>query len=199
MSNLRTRSKNRKIKRRFLKFVNLFKFKTNNLDIFLQVVIIWIILSIVSLFLPWIDIASNIEKETYNSFSYLTWMIGYFLIFLDIFLLFIAVSNRRKEKFKLNTRLFFRDNSVIIISWILILIFSLNTFFLIKWLAILESSYVPGKWLILSFVSAIIIIFAGIMENKKTKLENYSLVTNDSNTKEKNIENDRNMKLPFDY
>gem|GEM_PF-3802659 len=40
MSNLRTRTQNRKIKRRILKIASLFKFKTNNLDIFLKLVVI---------------------------------------------------------------------------------------------------------------------------------------------------------------
>ncbi len=198
MSNLRTRTKNRKIKRRFLKLANLFRFKTTNLDVFLQLVVIWLILSIISLFLPWIESTQIPKEDSFNAFSYLTWMIWYFLIFLDIFLLFIVLSNKRKENFKLNTRLFFRDNSVIVLVWILIFIFSLNSFFVMKWLAFFWN-YAPWKWLIFSFVSSIIIIFSWIMENKKIKWENYSLVTNNSSDKNENLENDRNMKLPFDY
>jgi hypothetical protein len=196
MSNLRTRTKNRKIKRRILKILNLFKFKTNNLDIFLKLIIIWLILSIISLFLPWIDITSWEEK--FNAFSYLTWMVWYFLFFLDIFLIFIVISNKRKEDFKINMRLFFRDNSLIIFSWIIIFVFSLNSFFVIKWLTFYKE-YLPWKWLILSFVSSIIIMFSWIMEYNKNKKENYSLYTNNSKDIWTNLENDRNMKLPFDY
>ncbi len=197
MSNLRTRTQNRKIKRRILKIASLFKFKTNNLDIFLKLVVIWLILSIISLFLPWIDSASVSETESFNAFSYLTGMVWYFLIFLDIFLLFIIISNKRKEDFKLNTRLFFRDNSVIILSWILIFIFSLNSFFVIKWLTF-SNIFLPWSGLILSFVSSIIIVFSWILEYKKRKKEDYSLCTNNSKNSVENIENNRNLKLPFD-
>jgi hypothetical protein len=37
------------------------------------------------------------------------------------------------------------------------------------------------------------------MENKKIKKESHSLITNDSGNKDENTENDRNMKLPFEY
>ncbi len=197
MNTLKTRKNNRKLKRRILKFLNLFKFKSKNLDFFSKILFIWVILSIISLFLPWmID-----SEKNYNSFNLIIWLKGYFIFLLDLFILFITISNKRKENFKLNTRFFFKDHYVIIFSWILLFIFSLTSYFTISWLQTNNSlSYIYWKWLIMSFVSSIIIIFSWIWLAKLNKKNNISLVTNESKENLwKDEYNSKNMKLPFDY
>ena len=196
MSNYRVRTKNRKLKRRIWKFLRLFSLKSRNLNIPSKVLLAWVILSIVSLFLPWIK--ETQEDINYNSFSLFLWMKWYFILLLDLFIIFILLSHRRKETFKLNTRFFFKDNYVIFFSWVLLFIFSLETFFNILWLEKEKSSaYINWKWLVLSFVSSILIIISWIVFSKNTR-KNSSLVTNDSKTLDnENIENTKNMRLPF--
>lgn len=191
----RNRAKNRRLKRNVLSLVNILKFKWLNLSNWEKVSIVWISLSLISLFFVWVDSTSWEEKGT--AFSSLSWSVGYIILFVLLFLFFILFSHSRKEKLKLYSDIHFKDSTIIILWWIFNIFLSFNIFSFVEWLQRFSSTIIYGNGIILSITWAIVIVIWGIITRKEKKDEKYSIYTNELIEEEEQKEEENNMKLPF--
>ena len=190
------RKKERKAKKVLTNLYQLFRFKSINLSFSAKITVIWSIVSIVSLFMPWV-IDANQSNTTWNAFNAIAWNIGFWMIILLIFIIFIVISNTNKEKIKLALDIRVKNHIVIIITWVFIIVNSIIYISFVNWLALFLDNIITGKWVILYMVSWIMIIVGGILERKEyRKWDNESFINEESTVK--NISWDRdNMKLPF--
>ena len=190
------RKKERKAKKVLTNLYQLFRFKSINLSFSAKITVIWSIVSIVSLFMPWV-IDANQSNTTWNAFNAIAWNIGFWMIILLIFIIFIVISNTNKEKIKLALDIRVKNHIVIIITWVFIIVNSIIYISFVNWLALFLDNIITGKWVILYMVSWIMIIVVGILERKEyRKRDNESFINEESTVK--NISWDRdNMKLPF--
>lgn len=189
-----SRVKNRKIKKLLLGIALLLKFKTTNFSRNKQLGLIWIIIWIISLFLDWV--ISPLITINNGAFNWVTW-VNWIIIWLTLlFLTFILFSTNKKEKLKLTTSLSFKDSSVIVSLWFLIVILSLSSLYAINWLKVFSSEVFYGKWVIFSLISWILILISWII----TKCEydkDQKVFLNDSEDNTSKEASKDNMKLPF--
>lgn len=184
-----------KIKNKIRKIVQNFKFKSTNLSISKQIVILWSLLWFISLFLPWIK---DIEKITsWNSFYSLTWNIGYLLIIILFMPIFVILSTNHKEKIKLYSDLSLKNHFIIITSWIFIISFSIITLSFVNWLHIFFESIIYWKWVILSLTSWFIILIWWFLIRKEYYFDSSEIILNKLNQNREIIKDVDNMKLPF--
>ncbi len=191
----RNRAKNRRLKRNVLSLANILKFKWLNLSNWEKISVVWIFLSLISLFFIWVDSASWEEKWT--AFSSLAWSVGYIMLIVLLFLIFILFSHSRKEKLKLYSDIHFKDSTIIILWWIFNIFLSFNIFSFVTWLQRFSSTIICGNGVILSITWAIVIVIWGIITRKEKKSEKYSIYTNELIEEEEQKEEENNMKLPF--
>jgi len=193
--NYRERSTQRKIKNRFINIIDLFKFKSLNLTLPKKIILVWAILNIISLFLPWVvDTKKNIPWNSFNSISWNIWYLLFIIIFIALFIIF---STNYKEKLKLYSNISFKNHFIIINTWIFILSFSIISLSFINWLQTYFESITYGQWTILSMTSWIVILIWGLLLRKEYKKENSEIIFDKINSQNEVIPNKNNMKLPF--
>jgi hypothetical protein len=187
--------KDRQNKRNFSGAIKNLKFKLNNLTIPNQIVILFCIVWIVSLFMPWV-----IDKEnliSWNAFNSISWNIGYIMIIIYAIMLFLIISSIHKEKIKLYTDLSFKNHLIIIwwgfaevCFWIIMVSF-------INWLSAVWQNIVHWNWLILSMSIWIWICIIWIfIRNEYKKISSEIILEHLSQNREKIKEQD-NMSLPI--
>ena len=190
------RKKERKAKKILTSLYQIFQFKSINLSFSSKITVTWSIVSIVSLFIPWI-IDANQTDATWNAFNPIAWNIGFWMILLLKFIIFIVISNTIKEKIKLALDIRVKNYIIIIITWVFILVNSVIYISFVNWLALFLDNIVVGNGVILYMVSWIMIIIWGILERKEyRKRNNESFINEESSMKNISWDKD-NMKLPF--
>jgi hypothetical protein len=190
------RKKERKAKKILTSLYQIFQFKSINLSFSSKITVTWSIVSIVSLFIPWI-IDANQTDATWNAFNPIAWNIGFWMILLLMFIIFIVISNTIKEKIKLALDIRVKNYIIIIITWVFILVNSVIYISFVNWLALFLDNIVVGNGVILYMVSWIMIIIWGILERKEyRKRDNESFINEESSMKNISWDKD-NMKLPF--
>jgi hypothetical protein len=192
--------KNRKIEKNNFKneikcLLKNIKFKSINLTLSKQIIIIWLLLWFVSLYYPWII---DIEKWiSWNSFYSLTWNIWYLLIIMLLLPIFVIFSTNYKEKIKLYSDLSVKNHYIVISSGFIIISFSIMTLSFINWLHTFFEYVVYWKWVVLAMTSGFIILFWWFLLRKEYYSDTSEIILNKLiNNREKNKEDD-NMKLPF--
>ena len=151
------RKKERKAKKILTSLYQIFQFKSINLSFSSKITVTWSIVSIVSLFIPWI-IDANQTDATWNAFNPIAWNIGFWMILLLMFIIFIVISNTIKEKIKLALDIRVKNYIIIIITWVFILVNSVIYISFVNWLALFLDNIVVGNGVILYMVSWIMII-----------------------------------------
>ena len=190
------RKKERKAKKILTSLYQIFQFKSINLSFSSKITVTWSIVSIVSLFIPWI-IDANQTDATWNAFNPIAWNIGFWMILLLMFIIFIVISNTIKEKIKLALDIRVKNYIIIIITWVFILVNSVIYISFVNWLALFLDNIVVWNGVILYMVSWIMIIIWGILERKEyRKRDNESFINEESYMKNISWDKD-NMKLPF--
>jgi len=192
------RKKERNIKKIFLKIYNFFKIRSFNLSFSWKFIIMWVVISAISLFMPWI--VNEAQKDTsWNSFNSIWWNIGFLMILLLIFLVFVVVSNTRKEKIKLALGIKIKNCTIIVVIWMFVILNSVIYVSFVNWLSLFLDNIIVGEWIILYMVSWIIITIWGILDWRKyKKRDDESFINEDSKIDwETKLENTQNMKLPF--
>jgi hypothetical protein len=171
------------------------KYKLINLTLSKQIVILWIILWFISLYFPWIK---DVEKSiSWNSFYSLTWNIGFLLIIILIFPLFIIFSTNYKEKLKLYSDISIKNHFIIITIWFIIISFSIISLSFINGLHTFFENIYYWKWVILCMTAWVIIFTWWLLLRKEYYSDNSEIILNKLNeNREKNKKED-NMKLPF--
>lgn len=191
----KNRAKSRKIKRLVISSFQLLKFKWFHLTLWGKISSFGAIITIFSLFFKWIF--HTTESLSGTPFTKTGGYMGYSLLLIWAFVLFLAFSFDKKEKLKLWVDLNFRDYNAIIWAGILNTILSLHSFVFISWLQAFSSEISIGKWPVISIVWWILISIGGFILKREAKFDNRSVIINDINYKEKDEHSQENMKLPF--
>ncbi len=194
----KNRAKTRKLKKQLVWLFEIIKFKWINLSLAWKIILFWNIISIISLFSPWINSTNINIKE--NAFSNLTWKSGYIILILVLVNIFTILSVRKKEKLKSILNLYFKDNLLFLLTWLIIILLSYIALNFTNWLDVLSSQIFYGKWIILSFIWWITITIWWILYKKEEEKNNRTIFLNDNiddNPDKLNNESKNNMKLPF--
>lgn len=187
-------SKNRKLKYKIQLLLNRLSFNFLNLSWSQKIILIWIIISLVSLFLNWFTI--NYENITqYNAFKINAWYIWYIIIILLAILAFLILSNTNKEKFKSKTNLIFHDHTITIFFWIIIFLLTLAIFNSIRWFTLSFQYITIWNWIIFEMIWSIFIIFWGILiyREKKSELMNKIYIENSQLNSNLDLEEYKNI------
>ena len=175
--------------------IKTFKFKSLNLSLNKQIVILWSLIWYISLFMPWI--IDNEKWLSWNSFNSLTWNIWFLLVIILSLPIFIILSTNYKEKIKLYSDLSIKNHFIIITSWIFILSFSIITLSFVNWLNTFFENTIYWKGVILSMTSWIILLISGLLIRREYYSDNSEIILNNFNLNKEKIKEEDNMKLPF--
>ncbi len=191
---MRKKNKN-KIKNEIKCLLNNIKFKSINLTLSKQIIIIWIIITLISLFFPWvIDTNKNI---LWNSFASLSWNIGYILLLILFFSLFIIFSTNYKDKLKLYSNISVKNHFFIITSAFIIISFNIVAVSFINWLNTFFESLTYWNWVILSMTWWFIMLIWWFLLRKEYYSDSSEIILNKLNQNREQIKKEDNMKLPF--
>ncbi len=184
-----------KIKNEIKCLLNNIKFKSINLTLSKQIIIIWIIITLISLFFPWvIDTNKNI---LWNSFASLSWNIGYILLLILFFSLFIIFSTNYKDKLKLYSNISVKNHFFIITSAFIIISFNIVAVSFINWLNTFFESLIYWNWVILSMTWWFIMLIWWFLLRKEYYSNSSEIILNKLNQNREQIKKEDNMKLPF--
>lgn len=184
-----------KIKNEIKCLLNNIKFKSINLTLSKQIIIIWIIITLISLFFPWvIDTNKNI---LWNSFASLSWNIGYILLLILFFSLFIIFSTNYKDKLKLYSNISVKNHFFIITSAFIIISFNIVAVSFINWLNTFFESLTYWNWVILSMTWWFIMLIWWFLLRKEYYSNSSEIILNKLNQNREQIKKEDNMKLPF--
>jgi hypothetical protein len=187
--------RNKNNKREISCFLENFKFKSLNLTISRQIVLLWSIIWFISLFLPWIK---DIDKAiTWNSFYSLTWNIGFLLIIILLLPIFVILSTSYKEKIKLYSGLSFKNHFIIITSGFFIISFSIITLSFVNGLHTFFENIFYWNWVILCMTSWFIILIWWLIIRKEYYSDSSEIILNKLNHNREMVKQEDNMKLPF--
>ena len=110
-------SKNRKLKYRINLILHKFSFNFLNLTGSKRIALLGSLISILTLFFPWFSYRfSTNAYETRSSFSIGSGYVGYILIFVHLFVIFIILSSKSKERLKSKANIIFHDYTLIIFA-----------------------------------------------------------------------------------
>lgn len=168
-------SKNRKFKFKLHLLFDRLSFNFLNLETSQKIAALWIIISIVALFMNWSIIEyDGIKKST--AFSIRSWYVWFIISLSLIFVSFIILSNKNKEKLKTKAHIVFYDYTLIIFVWILVLLLSVVTFNSIRWFSTFTNSVKAWNWIAFEIIWSIFIILWWIMAYREKKQEILSKV-----------------------
>lgn len=194
----KNRAKTRKFKKQLTWAFEIIKFKWINLSFSKKIILFWSLISLISLFVPWVN--STSQNITWSSFSNLSWKSWYIIILLLFFITFMVFSIQKKEKMKLNSNFHIKDYIIYLISWIIIILLSYISLNFVNWLQALSGDIIYGKWIVLSLIWWIIILVWWFLSKREENKSNGSIFLNDVIGEESaEIDNNTedNMKLPF--
>jgi len=175
--------------------LNNLKFKFENLSIPYQVTILWSIIWIVSLFVPWI--IDEDKAKVWNSFNSISWNIGFLLIIIFILPVFLTLSNSYKEKIKLYSDLNFKNHFIIINSGLVSISFSIISLSFVIWLSTIGQNIKYWNWPILSMTAWILILIWWLYIRKEFKMTNSEIILEKLSQDREKVKEKNNMKLPF--
>lgn len=194
----RKNAKTRRLRAKLLKIINTFKFKIFVLKLPNQILTIWALISLISLFFPWVNSIWIDETFSDNAFSFRLWYIWYIIFILSFTMLILALSNNKKEQLKVNLSISFRDYNLVILSSFIMLLITFVSLNFIKWLWYYSKAISYWEWIIYCFMWWILAFVWGILLYREYKKELKLLyLENSSNSIEIFPEDKNNMKLPF--
>ncbi|EKE29437.1 MAG: hypothetical protein ACD_2C00175G0005 [uncultured bacterium (gcode 4)] len=163
-------SKNRKLKYKLHLLVDRLSFNFLNLTASQKIVFLGIILGFFSLFFTWFTVEYD-GITAYSSFNIVSGYVGYFISVILLFLAFLILSNKNKEKLKTKTGVIFHDYTIIVFSWIIIFLLTLVIFNSIRGLTTFSKWISIWKGIIFEVVGAIFILLWGVLSYKEKKQE----------------------------
>lgn len=183
----------RKSKKNLKLLIDLIKFKSLNFTKSKQLILVWLILSYISLFLNWIIFKNKLSENIFNNITFFPWIVIFIILLFLTFTLFSTYyKNNLKKIFKLNLK----DSSIFIYFSILLFVISLIVLSNIIWLKRFEADIKPWNWEILMISASILIFIWAIFLKEENKQKNY-LCVNESEEELKIKKEKDNMKLPF--
>lgn len=190
------RTKKINLQKQILRIKNKLKVKYLSLSIAKQITLIWAIIWIISLFLPWIIVR---EKDTiiWNSFNSISWNIWYILFLVFILIFFLILSNSYKEKLKLYSNIDFKNHFIVVILWLLAVILSIVALSFAVWLSIVWQYISYGNGPIFCIISGILIFIWWIFIRADYKKNNSEIILEEMSKNREERKNKENMELPF--
>lgn len=190
-----TRKNKNETKNQFNNLINNIKFKSTNLTISKKIILLWVIISFISLFLPWVK---DVEKLiSWNSFYSLSWNIGYLLILILIMPIFIIFSTNYKEKIKLYSDLSVKNHFIVITTWFIVVSFSIISLSFINWLHTFFENIFYWNWVILCMTWWFILLFWWFILRKEYYSDSSEIILNKLTQNREKLKEEDNMKLPF--
>ncbi|MDD2871686.1 MAG: hypothetical protein PHS49_06900 [Candidatus Gracilibacteria bacterium] len=192
---IRNRNNKNKIKNEIDKLINNLNFKSLNLSLSRQVVLVGCAFGYLSLFIPWI-VDKSIGK-TWNAFHSLSGNIGYLLMFILFLPIFVIFSTNYKEKLKLYSDLTLKNHFIIITSGFFVISFSIISLSFVNGLNTFVENTSYGNGVILSLTSGLIILIGGLIIRKEYYNNSSEIILNKLNQNREEAKEKDNMKLPF--
>lgn len=203
-------SKNRKLKYKLHLLVDRLSFNFLNLTSSQKITFFGIFTAFLWLFTNWFSYEYN-KVITNNAFSVNSWYVGYFITIVLAFVAFIVLSNANKEKLKSKAHVIFYDYTIIIFSWIIVMLLSMIIFNTITWMSKFAQNIVIWKWIILELIWWVFLFVWWVLNYKEKKQEVLSrtYIENSKFEVEKDLDeykqilnpgqkgSDWNMKLPI--
>ncbi len=190
-----------KLKRKkILNLINKIKIKINSFSFIDFTILISLFLIIFSILTPWFSITnSSITETIFSNIFWITWYITIILIIVNFFFIF---SKNTKQKIKLFFNNSFSDNSFFILSSIIFIILSLNSYITLKnWINLFTNEIKIHIW-ITSYLIAIILYSISIFLKLKQKNTNSSFILINESKEDKKHFSEKKlkniMKLPFE-
>lgn len=195
----RDSAKNRKIKRSILKAISIIKLSWLNLNTAQKTSFFWVLIGVISLFLSWVD---SVEwLIAWNAFIDVLWISWYILIILQILTLLILFSNNNTIIIKNILNVQVKDGFLVLIFSIFSFLITINTFYIVEWLATFSQWIFLWKWIIFSIIWSILSITWWILMIRNREMVSVFSWNENSDTEiieEKAIVDEKNnMKLPF--
>ena len=190
----KARAKNRKLKRKLQKFVSAVKFNSVNWTVHHKLILVGCLIVIASLFFNWLQIDS---RDPENGFSSLIWVSGYVLFTISVFVIFVIMSQRKKEHVKRFFNISFKDYHPPIVGWCIALLLIINSLISMRSLNKFSSQIEYGNGVFIAISGSVFIIVGGFLL-KKYYDKNIKGIYSDANESEWVTDETRNnMKLPF--
>lgn len=189
------RNRKNKLKDSILRFLKEINFKVLNLNIPRWITVIWAFVGIISLFMAWI-----VDKEkamVWNSFYPISGNVGYIIFILLFIIILLTFWGNYKEKMKLYSDIDLKNYVFILFTWIFMVLVGIVCASFSVWLEMFWKEIRYWQGLILSIVSAILIIIWWYLTRKEF-YKNSSEIILEKLSQERNKEKEKqNISLPF--
>lgn len=194
MSYLRT-AKNRRLKYKINKVLSLFRFKYFSFNFYTKLIFVWSLISIFSLFIPWAKVNTSF---LILAFSNTLWNVWYFMLLIQVLILFFLLSNRFKENIKVNISLHLKDKYIVFYMALFLLVLSILSLRILIGISHFYENIIYLNWIIFSIIWNIIMVIWSYLENKNTIKDSIVNINNSwVITEETQLNTEKNMKLPF--
>ncbi len=192
----RQRWKERKLKLKLIRMLQVFQFKSENLSFAGKIILSWACILLASIFLPWV-VDTWKTAHTWNAFTTLVWNIWYPLFILFFVIIFLLFSQNKKERLKLHTNVSFQNYVILINIWVFVVISWIISLSFVNGLKTFEENILYWNGIILSICAGILLCYGSLQLRKEYKNSNIETFVSDTWELKERIIPKNNMKLPF--
>lgn len=160
-------SKNRKLKKQILNFLDRINFGATKLPISGRVILLFVFVLIVSLFFPWITFEyGKSDIESYSAFSHFTGFIGYGIVFVACMIPFFLLSHFKKEKIRAIIPFRLSDTQLVVFLSSMLLVAMIHFLLMVPIFSQFAISEIGTGYLLAISSSSCIIISAFFLSRK---------------------------------
>jgi len=185
------------LRKKILNFFWKIKIKYLNLTFSKILILVWILVVLISLSMPWFSLPYN-SVDSQNAFSSVLWLNWMLIIFVSIFNIFIIFSSWLKKKIKLFLDLSLNEKNLLLYSSLILLLIIINSVLIIKWLKLFSNEIIFYSWSSMWITGSIIMVIWWYL-NKIKNTDEYTkfIWINESHSEENINKKDKSIKLPF--
>ena len=185
------------LRKKILNFFWKIKIKYLNLTFSKILILVWILVVLISLSMPWFSLPYN-SVDSQNAFSSVLWLNWMLIIFVSIFNIFIIFSSWLKKKIKLFLDLSLNEKNLLLYSSLILLLIIINSVLIIKWLILFSNEIIFYSWSSMWITGSIIMVIWWYL-NKIKNTDEYTkfIWINESHSEENINKKDKSIKLPF--
>lgn len=170
MSNYIANSKNRKLKKQILLFLERINFGAGKLPFSGRVILFMNFLLLVSLLFPWFSFRyRNDQVESFSAFSEYTWYLWYGVVLVIIAILFFLVSHAKKEQIRAHIPFRLSDAQAVVFSTSLLLVALAHLLVISKVFNQFALEVMLWKGFLMAASSSICIIISAYFFSKNSK------------------------------
>jgi len=185
------------LRKKILNFFWKIKIKYLNLTFSKILILVWILVVLISLSMPWFSLPYN-SVDSQNAFSSVLWLNWMLIIFVSIFNIFIIFSSWLKKKIKLFLDLSLNEKNLLLYSSLILLLIIINSVLIIKWLILFSNEIIFYSWSSMWITGSIIMVIWWYL-NKIKNTDEYTkfIWINELHSEENINKKDKSIKLPF--